>query len=449
MSTPAQIALAFGSVGILLALMAIVKRLAAGYGINAEVQRKLVHIGTGLYALTLPWLFPDDWPIYMLLGLSLVVLGVLRLPSLSKSGLGSTLHSVDRHSYGDFLLAISIGLCLFLSEGQMHLYVLPIAVLTLADAAAALAGSTYGTKFINVEEGRKSIEGSVIFFLITLVIAMMVLMLMTPLAPLNIIVTALMVAAFGTMVEASSWQGFDNLFLPMGLLIFLYTHANKDLAGLIGLAVLFTLSILAFRWIAPRMNLSTQAARVYVISAFMLLSFTTPHNAVIPILVLAAHAWCRTTNPSKAQFPDLDIVAGLATMSFAWLAVGSATNHNAVSFYAITAMGLTLGLCALAVAPKRTGSQLAALGGIALGLCAIRAWVITQNSDLSNWNGPMWSLTLASLALVSATTLLRPGWFGHNRVAKLTGLALALPAAVYLFSMTYGGAPHDVPNLQS
>jgi hypothetical protein len=97
-----QITLALGSVGVLLGLMAGVRRMARRLEIGAEVQRKLIHVATGLYALSLPWLFPDRWPVYVLIGVTLVVMLVLRLPN---SRLGKTLHGVERQSYGDLLLA--------------------------------------------------------------------------------------------------------------------------------------------------------------------------------------------------------------------------------------------------------------------------------------------------------------------------------------------------------
>ena len=80
MSAALQIAIAFASVAVLLGLMAVVQRLARARDVSAEVQRKLVHISTGLYALTLPWLFTDRWPVFMLVGLTLIVMAVLRIP---------------------------------------------------------------------------------------------------------------------------------------------------------------------------------------------------------------------------------------------------------------------------------------------------------------------------------------------------------------------------------
>ena len=358
MSAPVQIAIALASVLVLLGLMAVVRRIAAAHDIGPEMQRKLVHIGTGLYALTLPWLFPDRWPVYLLVVVTLVVMLLLRLPKVARGGLGATLHGVERHSYGDLMLAIAVGMCLFLSGDQPWLYVLPIAILTLADAAAALAGSSYGRKFFIVEEGRKSIEGSVVFFTLSFLISLVCLMLMTPLPPVNMLLISAMVAGFGTMVEATSWQGFDNLFLPVGLLIFLATHAQKDPLSLAVLAVGFAISVITFLSVAGPLGLTRHSARVYVIALFLLLAATAFHNAVVPLLVLFVHAWTRSTNPGAGRFPDLDVVAAVALISFGSLVLGQATGWNAVSFYGVVMMGL--GYWYATPAAQRPQPQLAA-----------------------------------------------------------------------------------------
>ena len=432
MSPAIQITLALGSVGVLLGLMAAVRRMARRLEMGAEVQRKLIHVATGLYALSLPWLFPDRWPVYVLIGVTLVVMLVLRLPN---SRLGKTLHGVERQSYGDLLLALSVGLCLFLAGDDLYLYVLPIAVLTLADAAAALAGSTYGTRFFRIEDGRKSVEGSAVFFLITLLISIVCLMLMTPLPPLNIIVISMMVAGFGTLVEAASWRGFDNLFLPLGLLIFLSVHAGNSLAELFSFAGLFVASILAFRHIAPLIGLNRHAAHVYVTAVFLLLAATAVQNAIIPILVLAAHAWSRSAAPSDARFPDLDIVAALALVSFGWLALGTATGLNAVTFYGVTAIGMVMGLSAVALAGRPTVVRVLSFAIIALVVGLLHALAFALNPEASTWNGPMWGLVLASMGLAAlAPTILSRGLDG-DRVAWITALSLALPLPAYLLAM--------------
>jgi phytol kinase len=101
------------------------------------------------------------------------------------------------------------------------------------------------------------VEGSAVFFLITLLISIVCLMLMTPLPPLNILVISMMVAGFGTLVEAASWRGFDNLFLPLGLSDLPVGpcreqpgRASDSFAGL------FVASILVFKRVAPMIGLT-------------------------------------------------------------------------------------------------------------------------------------------------------------------------------------------------
>lgn len=439
MNAPVQIAIALGSVAVLLGLMALVRRMAAAHDIGPEMQRKLVHIGTGLYALTLPWLFPDRWPVYLLVAVTLVVILVLRVPNIATSGLGATLHSVERQSYGDILLAIAVGMCLFLSGDQPYLYVLPIAVLTLADAAAALAGSSYGRKFFTVEDGRKSIEGSVVFFTLTFLISLVCLMLMTPLPPVNMLLLSAMVAGFGTMVEATSWQGFDNLFLPVGLLIFLSTHADKAPLPLALLALGFAASVIGFLSIAGPLGLSRHSARVYVIAVFLLLASTAFQNALIPVLVLFIHAWSRSTNPATARFPDLDIVAAIALISFSSLVLGQAMGRSAVSFYVVTMMGLGTGLAALALLPRPVWVRVSGLVAIIAGLSVLRMWALMGNPVQSNWAGPFWGLTLASLVLCAGLPSLRPQDFRDQRIKKLSTLALMLPLGAYFIAFAAAG----------
>lgn len=436
MSPILQIILALVSVAALMGLMAIVRYGAQLWQIGPEVQRKLVHIGTGLYALTLPWLFPERWPVYLLVGVTLVVMLLLRLPN---SRLGATLHSVERQSYGDFLLAISVGVCLFLAQDQLYLYILPVAVLTLADAAAALTGSTYGTRFFRVEDGEKSIEGSAVFFIVALLISIICLMLMTPFAPLNIIVLSMMVAGFGTLVEAASWRGFDNLFLPVGLLIFLSSHGLSTLPELVWLAVLFAMSIVTFKVIAPKFGLNTHAARVYVTAVFLLLAVTDVQNTVFPVLVLAAHAWSRSVAPCESKYPDLDVVAALALVSFGSLTVGTATGLTAISFYGIVAMGMLMGLCAVAASSKRPTASYPLVLSIALALLLMREGIVRLNPDTANWNGPMWPVVLICLALSAIVPMALPQAFAQRRMRKLTLLALLIPLPYYVVSVGLAG----------
>src|SRR6185369_12578223 len=124
------------------------------------------------------------------------------------------LHDVQRTSYGEILLAIAVAFVFYFSIGRPVTYVLPIAVLTLSDTAAALVGVNYGRKRFTVEAGTKTLEGVAIFFLVTFILSSVILLLMTDIGRLNVVLLSAVVAAMSALIEADSWRGFDNLFVP-------------------------------------------------------------------------------------------------------------------------------------------------------------------------------------------------------------------------------------------
>lgn len=431
MSAALQIVIACASVAVLLGVMALVRRLARVHDITAEVQRKLVHISTGLYALTLPWLFTDDWPVFLLIGITLSVMLVLRRPQFAKGGIGETLHGVERQSYGDLLLALAVGTVFLLADGRAILYVLPIATLTLADAAAALTGSRYGRRFFTVEDGQKSIEGSTAFFMITLVISMVCLLLLSDVSRPNVILLAVMVAAFGTLVEADSWRGFDNFFLPAGLMVFLESHMTSPWQQLVGLIAVFVLATLFFLRMARRFGISKHAIRVYIISTFLLISVTAVQNTVLPLLVFVIHAVTHRTAPCKAPYPALDIVAAIALASFGWLAIDMVTGANALMFYGLMCVGLSTGLMAAALSASSVWIRVTGAILLGCGLLGLYTALMPYNPAIALWPGDMTLTGLVTIGVMAAAVSIWPAAFDRRRAAKLTLLGTLVPGIRY------------------
>ncbi len=429
-SVALQLAIAAGAVATFVLMLALVRRQARAFGWSAEIQRKLVHIGTGLFALSYPWLFPDRWPVFLLLSASILILLALRLPRFKKGGIGGTLHSVERNSYGDLLLAIAVGTVFLLADGRAILYILPLAILTLSDAAAALTGSTYGRKFFAVEDGVKSIEGSVTFFVTSFCLSMICLLLLSDTPRLNVITLAAIVAAFGTLVEADSWRGFDNFFVPAGLMVFLEGHLFTPPLELFGIMALFLVAIGVALFLAPRMGLSAHTARVYVIAAFLLLSVVDPAHAVLPLLVFVAHGICSRINPSDAQHPELDVVASVALMSFFWLVLGRTTGAFNIELYGLTALAMTLSFLTLAMARRGLGAALAVGGCFAL-LGAGLFQLLLGRIDLPNNLEVHWPAMAVMALMMVGLPALRPDWFHADRTLRLTGLALVVPLCLY------------------
>jgi len=353
----------------------------------------------------------------------------LRIPHVASGGLGATLHSVERQSWGDILLALGVGTVFLLSDGRLILYVLPIAVLTLADAAAAMTGTRYGKGFFQVEAGHKSVEGSVAFFTVTLILAMVCLLLLTEVDRAGVILLAIIVAAFGTLVEADSWRGFDNFFLPAGLMVFLESHMNTPPAELIGLTIAFLLAIWVFLGAAPLLRLTPHAARVYVISIFLLVSVTALENTVLPILVFVFQAVARHRNPSDATHPELDIVAALALASFAWLVLDLVTGSNGLWYYGLTAMGMCAALFALSMVRSAPALRWGLSLAVGVGLVALFTALKSEGAGLS-------PVPVLWAAVTLAIPLLWPRAFVSFRAAKIAVISISLPLAAYLWEFT-------------
>ncbi|MCT7373658.1 diacylglycerol/polyprenol kinase family protein [Chelativorans salis] len=422
-----QLGLIVLSLMLLLAIMTAVKWLARHFEWSAELQRKSVHVATGIYALTLPWLFTSRWPVLAIAGSAAVVLLILRMPGLARSGLGSTLHSVERHSYGDILLALAVGIVFFFSHGNPVLYVLPIAVVTLSDAAAAMTGVRYGSRFLSVETGTKSLEGSAMFFLVTWIVAMILLLLMTDISRANVVLLSLVIAAFGTLVEADSWHGFDNLFLPVGLHLFLSSHLETPPLPLLGLTLFFLATLVVALSLAPRVGLSSHAARAYTIAIFMICAVTEVHNAALPVLVILAHLAARHVRPCKSHYPDLDVLALVVVVAVFWLFLGRYAGHDAINMYNLSFAGAALVFVALAA-----GRRLALTAVGAAVLLAVTILVAGRNVEAIQWHGSLWPWIVASFVLCMVIPVLRPQLLDRYRGPRTLALALPVPVTFFM-----------------
>jgi phytol kinase len=422
-----QLALIILSVGGLLAAMVGVHLLAARYRWSAEIQRKCVHVTTGLYALSLPVTFSEPWPVLVLCAVSVLVMGTMRLPMLAKSAIGSTIHSVERKSYGEILLAVAIGFTFFRSTGHTVLYVLPILILTFSDAAAALTGVRYGTRIFTVEDGTKSLEGVVMFFLVTFILAMIALLLLTDIARLNVILLSFVVAVFGAQLEADSWRGFDNLFVPVGLHLFLANNLASAPISLLAEGLSFIAMLVCFHCAAPGLRLTRHAARSYAVLAFLILSVTALHNVILPLVAFIAFLMLRPIRPCQSPYPDLDFLACAAGVAALWLFAGELTGHNSINLYNLTFAGAATVFIVVAAHHRQTPA-VALLIGLALAVIVIAP----MNAAASRWLGslPLW--VAISMIPCAALPWLRPEFFDRYRSPRAFLCALMVPTGLLL-----------------
>ena len=429
MSIALNLALLAGSVALLMGVIAAVRYAGERFGWHAEVSRKTIHVAIGLYAMALPLLFDAQWPVVTLLLIALALMGWLRLPQVRTSGLGKAIHAVERRSWGDIWLALAIGFVFLQARGEYIFYALPLAIITLSDTAAALTGSAYGRSRFAVEDGVKSWEGVVAFFMVSVIVAMAMLLLLTDAPRVNVVVLAFAIAGFGAIVEAVSWRGLDNLFVPIGLQFFIKGYlfaAPLDLA-LIGLQ--FLVAVIAVALIARRLALSVHASRAFVIAIFLFLGASGPYGAVVPMLAMAAHLVARR-RPCASPHCDLDFIATLCGAGLIWFFVGETIGPSALSFYNLGMAGMALGLLVVA-----TGGRVAAGAALAAGVGAgyVALLGLAPGHALHSAHLP-W-VAAASLALVTAMVILRTAWFDRWRAPRLGAVANLVPFAAYLATL--------------
>jgi len=421
-----QTILLVASVGALLGAIACVKRLGTRLEWHPEVSRKAVHVAIGLYAIALPLLFRDRWPVVALILASLALMMWMRSPACRTTGLGATIHAVERRSYGDVWLALAIGFVFIRSEGVYILYALPMAVITLSDAAAALTGTAYGRRRFAIEDGVKSWEGVIAFFAVTMIIAMTMLLFFSEVPRTNVFFLALTVAAFAATVEAVSWRGLDNLFVPIGTHLFLAGWLDAAPMDLMALAAAFFAAIAVIAFLVRRTGIGAHASRAIVIAAFLFLAAAGVYGAILPGAVLVAHLFAKRNRPCRSRHGDLDVVATLAATGLIWFFIGETTGPSAIVLYNLTIAGMLLGYLSKAVALP--GSRPLLAGGV-LALYLVMT-ILGPTHGL--WVRGLPMIATASIAAVLLALASRPEWFDRWRGPRLALVSCAVPLTTYL-----------------
>ena len=188
-------------------LLSEMTRVRAGW--SPESTRKLSHAGAGLVVIWLPFLGVSPlatWGLAAAMGL-LLWLGKLL-------GFLQSIHGVSRHTQGAYLYPLAVALLFQATQGEPALFVLPVLILALSDSGAALMGEERGRRVYRVLDGERSLEGSLTFFSLTLLLCLGGLSVMDAAAWPEALVVALIVAVMTTAVESISVRGFDNLLIP-------------------------------------------------------------------------------------------------------------------------------------------------------------------------------------------------------------------------------------------
>jgi phytol kinase len=184
--------------------------------LKPELARKSLHVGMGTIFLCWPWLFGHDaWPTWLLAACFVALLFAGALFPPLRYHVAGVIYAVDRRSMGEYCFPIAAAALYTASGGDPVLFCVPLALLTYADATAALVGARYGTIRFRTPGGHKSFEGCAAFAVCAFLLTHVPLLLAMRVTPLESLLIAASVALLCTAVEAGCWSGLDNLAVPM------------------------------------------------------------------------------------------------------------------------------------------------------------------------------------------------------------------------------------------
>jgi phytol kinase len=214
-------------------LMIALKWIQAKLNPHPEVVRKALHTIMGLITLTFPWVFQETWPVWLLAGVSMVALAAVKSLSFMKKQLGDVIDGVKRRSLGDLYFPLAVAIVFQLSQNHLLLYLVPIMLLTFADAVAAIIGVRYGSRQYHTTEGIKTIEGSLAFFIVAFFSVAIPLLLLSDRDVYQIMLIASILGVLIMLFEAVAWRGLDNLFIPLGAFFLLEIYLVTSTWGLV------------------------------------------------------------------------------------------------------------------------------------------------------------------------------------------------------------------------
>lgn len=172
------------------------------FRLSADITRKATHVGAALIAAASPlFLSPTVIVISCLFFAGLLFVG-------RSSSLFSSIQDVKRKTYGAVFLPLgeAFSAIVFLPQGIRE-FQFGVLVMGISDPLASIIGERFGRHNFTILGNRKSIEGSLAFFLSAVIITF----IFYPAIGLPLILIPLLL----TFVEIVLGYGFDNLALPV------------------------------------------------------------------------------------------------------------------------------------------------------------------------------------------------------------------------------------------
>lgn len=337
---------------------------------HPEHLRKLLHTGSGLLTLSFPWLFDTLTPVILLCAASASLLLAVKVVPAFRRELGQVVDGVDRETLGEVYFPIAVAIVFVLAHGRDPLlFVVPILILSLADAVSALIGARYGQ--VRYTGSNKSLEGSIAFFITAFFSVHIPLLLFSGAGRVETLLISLILAFLVMLLEGCAWAGLDNLFIPIGGFFLLRAYLDMDAAALTPrLLVIVATVLLVLVW-RTRTTLDDSALLAGVFIGYVTWALAGPRWLVPPVIVFLVYTLLspRTAENSRRVHDPYALLSGCAA-GLAWLAAARVFDRPDFYYPYTLAFACQLGLIGMArLAFDRPDTPLATLAVI----CTVRA----------------------------------------------------------------------------
>ena len=244
---------------VIIASLFVLEVLARKKILNQELSRKMLHI-ISVFSAGYSFLIISDNTIIVLIG----CLAFLLLYSLIKLKIISSIENRDRKSWGILFIALAYTILGMIWNNDNHwVPFLSFIILAFADSFAGVFGSQFSQRFFNITNDRKSILGSLVFFITSILVFL--IFYYTPITKyffpnVNLIpasnyyfLAIVLISMILTIIEAISSNGSDNLFIPIATSVLIYFLLQQKNYGLIinfSVAVLlaFLIGVLSYKF---------------------------------------------------------------------------------------------------------------------------------------------------------------------------------------------------------
>lgn len=426
----------FIAVLLLIALLGISRLWQLKANLHPELARKMMHLGMGIIALSFPWLLQVTGAVLFICGLTITVLLALKHLKSLRQQVGGVLHDVERESYGDVYFLLSIAGLFVLAQGHWMLYIIPLLVLTFADALAALTGVIYGKRTYTAADGFKTVEGSLVFLIITFLATYLPFWWLTGNNGLEALLIALLVALLTMLIEAVSWEGLDNLLVPLVTFIALDGHRLASLTTLwqhLAIIAALTTAVFVLRRRMPLTAgaLATVALVLYVCSTIGgLWWLIAPMICMVTAGVLYSLRQ-RTIEQTHSEGYGVRLVAALASPGLVWLLTFRYLNrHEDLYLFTLVWAAQLAGLAAFQRQENTEHSlmqpasaQTLLLATLLGSLTQLIPWAILAGGEWIDWARAFLGFFIVGIVIFGCGILAQQQQLHFQRQVTVLGLA--------------------------